>query len=445
MKTQIVIVGFIAAISVTISAMADEETARQSDAKGFFEEDDLNVLNRNYYLYKDNRHAGVETNYYEEWAHGLRIEYTSGYTQGTIGFGVDAHVYSGIKLDTGGGRNRGDSAYPFYLIPVDGNGNAEDSWSKAGAVLKLRVSATELKYGDLRPQVPVYSTGDAFLLPETSTGFYLNSQEIDGLIIEAGHITADSEFISTSHDDELLLNYGDPSLGLGKSLDFVGGFYTFNDEISAGFFASYFDESWNQYYGNLNVTLPIAEQRDFNLDFNIYRTVDTGDSLQGDISNTTYSLAATYKVSAHGFTFSYQAVNGDTPFDYISYDSIWLANSMQYADFNGPEEKSYRLAYELDMETLGFPGLIFKAGYVTSEDVDGTGADPSGGYTYFGEDGQHWERNFEIKYTVQSGPAKDLLIRLRQATHRTDRNYFAGDDDDADEVRFYIEYPWDVI
>ncbi|WP_416059052.1 OprD family outer membrane porin, partial [Pseudomonas aeruginosa] len=40
-------------------------------------------------------------------------------------------------------------------------------------------------------------------------------------------------------------------------------------------------------------------------------------------------------------------------------DSIFLANSVQYSDFNGPGEKSWQARYDLNMASYGVPGLTF--------------------------------------------------------------------------------------
>ncbi|WP_163969021.1 OprD family outer membrane porin, partial [Raoultella planticola] len=73
-----------------------------------------------------------------------------------------------------------------------------------------------------------------------------------------------------------------------------------------------------------------------------YKTVDSGDSLLGRIDNNTYSLHFAVGYRQHTVTAVLQKVNGNTPFDYINQgDSIFLDNSQQYSDFNGPNEKSW--------------------------------------------------------------------------------------------------------
>src|SRR5690606_15865543 len=166
--------------------------------------------------------------YREEWAHGVMAEYSSGFTQGTVGFGADAYGYLGLKLDTGDGRNGNG------LLAIGDSGEAADDYSEAGGAVKLRVSESVLKYGEMRTEAPVFATSHSRLLPETATGFHISSGEIDGLSLEAGHLTAYNDRNSTNSDDELVLNYG--SGEIGQTLDFAGGWYSVNDDLSLGLY-----------------------------------------------------------------------------------------------------------------------------------------------------------------------------------------------------------------
>ena len=123
------------------------------------------------------------------------------------------------------------------------------------------------------PRSQLFATADSRLLPETATGFLVTSEEIEDLSLQAGHFTAYKFRDSSNQDDDLLINYGEGELG--KSIDFVGGTYQATDSLSASLFASEFDETWRQYYGNLNYNLPLSDAQALNFDFNLYRTNDT--------------------------------------------------------------------------------------------------------------------------------------------------------------------------
>jgi len=417
------------------TASSQMALAGQAGDKGFIEDSKLNLLNRNYYFNRDFKNNPGGQSYREEWAHGVMAEYVSGFTLGTLGFGADAYGYMGIKLDSGRGRSGSG------LLPISDEGRAQDSYGEAGGVLKLRVSKTVLKYGEMRTEAPVFATSHGRLLPETATGFHVSSGEIEGLSLEAGHFTAYNKRDSTNSDDDLLLNYG--SGEIGKVIDFGGGRYTVNDDLSLGFYASRFEDTWNQYYSNLNYTLGVSEGQRLNFDFNLYRTTDIGRALQGDIDNTAYSLAATYGLGAHSVVLAYQQVDGNTPFDYVGGDSIFLANSMQYSDFNAPNETSWGISYAYDWAGLGVPGLTTNVAYVKGGNIDGTHADPSGGYVgLYGEDGKHSETDIGITYVIQDGPAKDLSIRLLQFFHYANAEQGEGD---VQQFRMIVDYPLSIF
>jgi imipenem/basic amino acid-specific outer membrane pore len=407
----------------------------QSESKGFVEDSDLQLLNRNYFFQRDFKNNAPGKNKTQEWAHGVTAELTSGFTQGTVGFGVDTYAFMGLKLDSGDGRNG------TGLLPIDGDGSAEDQYGEAGGAVKARISNSVLKYGEMRTSAPVFATSHSRLLPETATGFNAFSEEIENLALEGGYFTAYNNRASTNSDDELLINYG--SGEAGKSIGFLGGAYTFSDDLSVTLYGSKFDETWNQYYLNTNYTLGISEDQNLNFDLNLYNTSDTGAAYQGDISNTTFSLAAAYNLGYHSFLVAHQSVDGDTPFDYVGGDSIFLSNSMQYSDFNGANEKSWRIGYTYDWTGMDVPGLTTMATYVKGTDVDGTKADVNGGYAGLqGKDGEHTETNLDIKYVVQEGPAKDLSVRLRQAFHYANADQGEGD---IHEFRVIVDYPLDIM
>jgi imipenem/basic amino acid-specific outer membrane pore len=196
---------------------------------------------------------------------------------------------------------------------------------------------------------------------------------------------------------------------------------------------------------------------------NYYNTIDSGSGKAGAIDTNAYSVALALTSGAHTLTFAHQNINGDTPFDYLaisgdsgnlrnggSYngqDSIWLANSSQYADFNAPGEKSYKLQYDLDASTLGVPGLSFMASYVKGTGGDGSNADVNGAYAGYADmhDGHEWERDIQVAYVVQEGPAKDLSFTVSQATYRGNGDARINTGDNADEIQVITSYPLNIL
>ncbi len=429
------------AVSLGVSQLATAAVVSdQSEAKGFVDDSSLTVHLKNYYFNRDNKNGKDDS---KDWTQGVLGNFSSGFTQGTVGFGVDAYGYWGLKLDGGGGTTGTGN------LPVDSHGNPQDEYGTAGGALKMRISKTELRYGNLQPQAPVFAAGGSRLFPQTATGFNVLSSDIANLELDGGHFTGSNGPITTNNDHGIWAAYANVE---ASSIDYAGGKYALTDNLSVSLYGSDLKDVWHQYYGNANYTLPISDQQSLNFDFNIYRTNDSGAAKAGDISNTTWSLAAAYSfLTAHTLTLAYQKVHGDTPFDYVAFgnngagdtgDSILLANSVQYSDFNGPGEKSWQARYDLNMASYGAPGLSFMVRYIHGDDIDGSHIPSNSTYTGYGDDGDHHETNLEAKYVVQSGPAKDLSLRMRQAWHTAN-----GDQPDGDvkEFRLIADYPINIF
>ncbi|WP_171894101.1 OprD family porin [Pseudomonas aeruginosa] len=379
-------------------AVADAFVSDQAEAKGFIEDSSLDLLLRNYYFNRDGKEGRGDR---VDWTQGFLTTYESGFTQGTVGFGVDAFGYLGLKLDgtsdkTGTGN-----------LPVMNDGKPRDDYSRAGGALKVRISKTMLKWGEMQPTAPVFAAGGSRLFPQTATGFQLQSSEFEGLDLEAGHFTEGKQGTTTKSRGELYATYAGQT---AKSADFAGGRYAITDNLSASLYGAELKDIYRQYYLNTNYTIPLASDQSLGFDFNIYRTTDEGKAKAGDISNTAWSLAGAYTLDAHTFTLAYQQVHGDEPFDYIGY---------------------------------GVPGLTFMVRYINGKDIDGTKVDSSSSYAgLYGEDGKHHETNLEAKYVVQAGPAKDLSFRIRQAWHRANADEGEGD---QNEFRLIVDYPLSIL
>ena len=410
------------AIAAGTSQMA--VASSQSESNGFIEDSSFDIFNRVLYMNRDFRNgpngASSSANpagYREETGLGIRLLYESGFTQGTVGVGFDAHSLSSIKIDSGRGR------YGTGQFAQTGDGRGDDTQTEVGGAVKFRISDTVLKYGSQFVESPVFSTDDSRILPEVATGTYLVSNEIKGLELSAGRFTALSSQTGTSRDD---IN-GKGEAGL-KYANIVGASYSFNDDLSAAFHASDVEDYWKKYYGNLNYNLGLAESQALNFDFNIYKTDydKTYTNTSSDQDNTIWSLAGAYSLGAHTFTLAHLRSTGDRGCVYgvDGGGTIWLANSVQYSDFNAKDEKSWQARYDVKMAEYGIPGLSFMTRYVR-----GTADD---NFT-------ERELDLEAKYVIQEGAAKDLSFRVRQAFYRN------NDQGDVNDFRLIVEYPLSVL
>ncbi|MBD9397233.1 MULTISPECIES: OprD family outer membrane porin [unclassified Pseudomonas] len=427
------------AVAAGTSQMA--VASEQSESKGFIEDSTLSLLARTMYYNRDARNGGgynpkegggFKSGYAEEWGASARALFESGFTQGTVGFGVNAYAGSLWQLDTGGGR-RGVNMFPK---------NEGKDLSIANAAVKARVSSTTLTYGSQMPALPVLAYDDGRLLPETFEGTMITSKEIEGLELNVGRFTAQNTMRQSGRD----------SAGL-KSINVIGGSYAFTDDFSGALYYADTEDRYKRKYANLNYNLPLSEEQALSFDFNIYRS-DYDKKFVADLTsdedagfagvsesrqNTIWSLAAKYSIGAHAFTVAHQRSTGDQGYDYGYGDgggAIFLANSF-LSDFNQEDERSWQVSYDLNFATLGVPGLSFKTAYIWADNITAR----SQGEIVDTDLKEHEFFN-QVKYVVQDGAAKDLSFRLRSSVLRGNTGNSTGD---TNEVRAYIEYPLSVL
>ena len=416
------------AVSAGTSQLA--MASAQDESKGFIEDSKLNVKTRMLYFSRDFRNnAPGSQSRVEETGLGFLGTFESGFTQGTVGFGVDAIGMLGLKLDSGKGRAG------TGLFPTGSDGRSQDEYSEGGGAVKMRISNTVLKFGDQFTALPVLATDDSRLLPEVAEGGLITSNEIDGLTLHAGHFTALNAQAQTYHD----------SLNLTEANVF-GGTYAITDSLSTSVYYSRIEDHFRKWYGNINWALPISDKQGLVFDFNIYDTKSIGNNLTGawvsksdgtnELDNIAASLSGAYNIGAHTFTLAYQKVSGDGDYAYgvDGGGTVFLANSVARSDFNAEDEKSWQARYDLNFAEFGVPGLTFMTRYVR-----GTGAT-----TRTTDSGKEWERDIDVKYVMQSGPAKDLSFRVRQATYRSSDGVYYGSSS-IDELRLIVEYPLSIL
>jgi len=261
------------ALAVSAGTTQFAMASSQDDSKGFIEDSTLTSKTRMLYMNRDFKNGagniakpggGFKSGYREDWGLSELLNYSSGFTQGTIGVGVDAFAMGTLRLDGGAGR-QGNG-----LFASKSDGSPEDTQSKAGGAIKFRLSDTVLKYGNQFVASPVFSTDDSRLLPEVATGTLITSHEIKGLELSAGRFTAISSQTGMYHD----------SLHL-PAANIAGATYQFTDNFVGGLAASDVDDYFKKQYINLNYTLPIAETHALNFACNGYRTSSPGQDLAG--------------------------------------------------------------------------------------------------------------------------------------------------------------------
>lgn len=357
----------------------------------------------------------------EEWAQGFIFRYESGFTEGTVGFGVDALAGLGVKLD--GGRGTSGTG----LLPADREtGAPQDSYGKLSATAKVKVSKSVLKVGTLTPKLPVAVSSDSRLLPQSFQGGSINSAEIAGLTLDAGRLERIN--LKDSSDYEPMTLIGGAARGFtgvkgvqSGRFDFAGGTYKWNDQLATGYYYGQLDNFYKQHQATVLHTLPIAQGQSLVSDIRYARSLDDGHT---NVDNQSLGALITYKLGYHAFGAGYQKMSGDTGFAYINGTDPFLVNYIMLTDFANKDEKSWQVRYDYDFAGLGIPGLTLMTRYANGDNISLANQ----------HNGKEWERDTDLAYTIQNGPLKGLGLKWRNATVRSNFG------NDLDENRLIASY-----
>ena len=386
----------------------------------FLDDSKASVELRNFYMNRDFRQSGAPQSKADEWAQGFIMKIESGYTEGPVGFGLDAIGLLGVKLDSSPDRTG------TGILPKTASGDAPDDYGTAGLTAKAKLSETTLHVGTLQPILPVVMRNDSRLLPNIYRGAWLQSKEIKGLTLDVGKLDRTNYRDSSDYQEMTVFNLGARNIQLGstKTSDeflFAGGKYQFSPELTASYYYGGLDGIYKQHNTQLVHIMPLGESQSFKTDLRYVRSTDDGGS---NVDNDAFGALFTYKIGGHGFTGGYQKMSGDTGFAYISGGDNMLINLLQINDFGNQDEKSWQVRYDYDFAALGMPGLTLMTRYVSGDNVN----------LAAGGEGEEWERDTDIAYVVQNGPLKNFGMKVRNATVRSN---FGSD---LNETRLILSY-----
>ncbi|MBV4521515.1 OprD family porin [Pseudomonas sp. SWRI74] len=417
-------------------AVAVGVLAQQASAAGFIEDSKATLGLRNFYINQDFRDGtGDVPNKYEEWGQGFDLRFISGYTQGTVGFGVDAIGLLGVRLDSGGGTSGAvNNSYGGTVFPSKSNGEAVDNFSSLGLTAKAKISQTELKLGTLQPKLPVIVTNDGRLLPQTWQGGQITSGEIKDLTLTGGQI----EHVkgrNSSNNEQLSIGGANARVANSNKFIYAGGDYKLTKDLTAQYYYGNLEDFYKQHFLGLVHNWAIGPGV-LKSDFRYFNSSDDGansntsayfssgnyngvPSGRGKVDNNLYSALFLYTVAGHTFGGGYQVSNGSSDFPWLNQgdgSSNYTITDSQIQKFGRAGEKTWQARYSYDFAKVGVPGLTAGVVYLHGDDIDTVNS--SGRQLANGA--SEWERDVTVGYVVQSGALKNLGLMWKNATWRTD-------------------------
>lgn len=385
-----------------------------AQADGFIDDAQASLHLRNFYLHRDFSNSAHPQSKAGEWTQSFILDARSGYTSGVLGLGVDVLGLYALKLD--GGRGTTNTS----LLPVHDGGHPADDFGRLGVAGKARISRSELKFGEWMPVLPILRSDDGRALPQSFQGAQLTSDQFDDLTLYAGQFRGNSPRNDGSMEDMM---YGGAS---SDRFNFAGGEYRFNAERSlVGLWHAQLKDIYRQQYLQLRHSQPVG---DWLLAANLgyFYGSEDGSERAGKLDNRTWSALLSASRSGHTLYLGLQKVSGDSDWMRVNGTSGGtLANDSYNASFDHAGERSWQLRYDYDFAAAGLPGLGFMTRYISGDQVD----------TASGSDGKEWVRESELAYTVQSGTFRNLSLRWRNSSLRS--NFSTSE---FDENRLILNY-----
>lgn len=424
------------AVTFALGALA-LSTQAQAD---FLSDSKATLGMRNFYFNNDNRDGTATPSKTEEWAQGFMLDYKSGYTDGTVGFGVDALGLMGITLDSGKGRHVGSS-----MIPSDSDNSAVDEWSRLGLTGKVKVSKTELRLGTLMPKLPILVSNDGRLLPQTFEGGQITSGEFKDLTLTGGRIEH-ATGRGSSDQTGLAATGGTRE---SNEFDFAGADWKVTKDLTAQYYFANLDNYYTQQFFGLIHTLAISDNQSLKTDLRYFNTDSSGENSSGttgyrisgftkngdgEIDNRTWSAALVYTLGAHAITAGYQSVSSNSGFTQLSQGnlpnkgaggaSLYLYTDRLIQTFTRAGERTSFGQYAYDFAGLGAPGLKASVIYLSGDNIKTTTGDTQ----------KEWERDIALDYTIQSGALKGVGFGWRNGKSNSEASR------DQDQNRLIVSY-----
>jgi porin-like protein GalP len=424
---------------LTLATLGAGGSAFADDAHGFLEDSKVSLNLRNFYFNRNFVDNGksiavpgpTKRGQAAEWTQAFILDAKSGFTQGTVGFGIDVLGMFAQKLDGGKGT------YGTQLLPVHTGNEPADNFGRLGVAGKVKVSKTELKVGEWMPVLPIARSDDGRSLPQTMRGAQITSKEINNVTLYAGQFTGNSQRNDGSMEKMSLNNSGTkanfaPSI-TSDAFNFAGAEYTFNDKRTlVGAWYSQMEDVYHQQYYQLLHSQPLTDTITAGANLGYFVGGTDGDGLAGDQQNRTMSGLFSLKVGFNTFYVGLQKVTGEAGWQRIAGSSGGtLANDSYGWSYELKDEKSWQIRHDYNFAGLGIPGLTLMNRFIEGSNVHSNGV----------TDGKDRGRETEVAYVFQSGTFKNMSLRWRNSSLR--RDY--GSTNSFDENRVIVQYPINIF
>lgn len=284
--------------------------ACQTAQAAFIHDGSGNLELRNFYFDRDFHGDSATQSRRSEWAQGFMLRLQSGYTDGVVGFGLDAAGMLGLKLDSSPDRSGSG------LLPRGSDKRAADDYAKAVATFKARAGAERIESGGLSPQLPLLASNSSRLFPQWFNGVQLVSKDLDRFTFTLLQVNATKLRDSTDYEDLTAMAQQGAYLATVTSdrLRYAGVDYQPLNNLTLSLHTSVLEDLFRRDFAGFKFKTRLGPG-------DVHRVLvqckEQGRALLGGVDNQTLSTNFGYSVQGHTFSGGYQKVRGDTAYAYV--------------------------------------------------------------------------------------------------------------------------------
>ncbi|MCT6793360.1 OprD family outer membrane porin [Klebsiella pneumoniae subsp. pneumoniae] len=375
----------------------------------------IDMTARTMYYNNDSRAAAGKQPAGKQLGQGFIFNGRSGYTNGSVGLGVDAIGLLGIKINGSDGHNT-----PTGMFPQHKDKSSPGSFGSLRLALKAKISKTKARAGFQSLNLPVIKTNDGRLLPSLYRGYTITSSELENLTLDAGFIDR-TQGRNQTHFQKLKAS--GKARGYSSGFSYLGGIYAPEKGLELSYYFARLNDFYDQHYIGITRTFPLGPGNKIKADLRYFNSRSDGQRYSGDIDNDALGGMLWWSVKGNTFGLGYQKLTGPSNFPYLdpgqsvdgvstntSGGSTGLISESPLSKFRTAHEQAIVLRYSASLDQFGFTGLHFNSSYVSGRQA--RAAKDSEGQN-------EWVRTFGLSYDVPDNIAKGVTVGWKNVTYRT--------------------------
>ena len=383
----------------------------------FIDDSNVQLKFKNFYLDREYNQdtAGVVNKGYGNWTQAVTLDAKSGYHDIGAGIQVGADLLAQYAVSLKANGN--DIHMPFDAS----EGKSEWDNAKLGATLKVKVSETELKVGDLLPMSPVVFFDPSRQLLTTYSGAWLESKDLKNTKLTLAYIDGINARYDNQYQDLSLFPNNNFTKTTNDGMYIAGIDYQFTPKIAGSYWYADVTNIYQQHYAAGAFKTNLSEKTKLDAHIRYFDNSESGDKLYGSIDSQAVSVGAKINNGMHTVQLGYQQMFGEHGKEATMFPTLggWVPqpylDNWSVASFIRKDERSWSLGYTYNFKDVGISGLTATVRHFRGDNIDFGAAKP---------EGKENENNVIVNYVVPEGKLKGLGFNYMFI----DTNYNFGND-----------------